>query len=143
MEFNIVAELAERTDATKVDALVDALAGYHPAVGASDRGRFEVVITVLAESLRQASTTGLAILAHALPDREVVAYEVLSTKDFDERNGIEYLPDVVGVSEAAEIMGVSRQRVLQLVEAGSLPHARAGKAVVIPRAAAVKRATGG
>jgi excisionase family DNA binding protein len=121
------------------DALLEGLAEYHPAVTRSDRGRVEVVLTLPAESIPQAVRSGLAVLA-GVCRLQVVALEVMDTAEWDARLGVEHLPELVGVTEASLILGVSRQRVLQLVNAGTLPSSKAGDAVVIPRSAVVKRA---
>ena len=137
--YNATIELHAPADAVHGLELVDALSGYHPAAGASQRGRLEVTVSLPAETLRQACTTALAVV-EAAAGVQALTVEVMPTAEHDERLGIEALPEVVGVTEAAAILGVSRQRVLQLVEAGTLPHQRAGNAVVISRAAVLKRA---
>jgi excisionase family DNA binding protein len=131
--FNVRAELATRRQDLD-DDLIDALTGYSPAVGRSDRGRVEVIITVPADTLRQAVTTALPLLEQA-GNSGVIALEVMSTAEFDARLGVEPLPDLVSGPEAATILGVSRQRVLQMVEEGKLPGTLVGRSIVIPRAA--------
>lgn len=142
MLYNAVAELGTRARLEDVgEDLVIALEGYHPAAGRSPFGLIEVTISLPAETLRQAVTTALAVIESAtlLP---VTAIEVLPTDDFDRRNGLEPVPDLVSVSEAAAILSISRQRVLQLVDAGALPAVRVGKALALHRTAIELRAAG-
>lgn len=131
--FNVRAELATRRHGVD-DDLIDALAGYSPAVSRSDRGRVEVIITVPADTLRQAITTALPLIEQA-GNAGVIAVEVMSTAEFDARLGVESLPDLVSGPEAAQMLGLSRQRILQMVQEGKLPGTLVGRSIVIPRAA--------
>jgi excisionase family DNA binding protein len=121
------------------DDLIDALAGYHPAIARAPRGWVEAIITLPAETLRQATTTALAIAEvagrAALAGAEVLALEVLPTDEFDARNGLAPMPALMSVTEAAAELGVSRQAVLQRLEAGSLPGTKVGNAWVVQAAA--------
>jgi excisionase family DNA binding protein len=93
---------------------------------------------VPADNLRQTFTTAVAIV-EAAAGAPALAVEVMSTDDLNRRNGIEPIPELVSVTEASELLGVTLQRVLQLVDAGALASQRVGNAVVIPRAAVEKR----
>ena len=117
--FNVRAELATRRQDLD-DDLIDALEGYSPAVSRSDRGRVEVIITLPADTLRQAITTALPLLEQA-GDVPVIALEVMSTAEFDARNGIDPIPDLVSVSDAAELLGVTRTRGAAAARRGQAP----------------------
>ena len=118
---------------------MDALADYHPAVWTSPRGWLSVTITVPAENLRQAAATALAVVEQAA-GAPAVSIDVMATDEFDARAGFVPVPDLVGTSEAAEILGVSRQRVLQLARSGALPASPVGgKALAFPRSAVEAR----
>ncbi|SDP33616.1 DNA binding domain-containing protein, excisionase family [Nakamurella panacisegetis] len=104
----------------------------------SDRGRVEVIITLPADTLRQAITTALPLLEQA-GDVPVISLEVMTTDEFDTRNGIDPIPDLVSVSGAAELLGVTRTRVQQLIDEGKLPGSMVGRTYVIPRAAVFKQ----
>ena len=136
LHYNATIELDTPATEQAAEHLVDQLAshGYSPAAGASPFGRLEVVITLPADGLRQAAVAALALVEQAagIPARAV---EVLTTDDFDRRHGLDPVPDLVSVTDAANMMGLSRQRVLQMVDEGKLPHSRVGKAIVLPRAA--------
>jgi excisionase family DNA binding protein len=131
-EYNARIEWATRTGD---DDLVDALVDYHPAVSRSERGWVEATVTLPAETLRQAATTALAIAeaasAAVLDGAAVLVLEVLPTPEFDERNGLVPMPELVSTTEAAEKLGVSRQAVLQRLESGSLPGTKVGKTWVV------------
>lgn len=51
--------------------------------------------------------------------------------------------DLLRTAEAAEVLGVSRQRVVQLVDAGTLPETRVGGSLVLARSAVEARRDAG
>lgn len=119
--YNAAVEVAIKgADAEKsADELMGVLAEYHVAVGSSTRGWLELRISVPAETLAQATSTALAVVESAA-GAGAVACEVMTEEEFAARQGFEVVPDLLGVAEAAEILGVSRQRIDQLVHAGKL-----------------------
>ena len=113
---------------------MDALAQYGVAVTASPRGRLEVIITVPATSLEQATTTAYAVVKAAIrPEVHVVSGEFMATREFDIRAGMEPMPSLIGTADAAEILGVSQKRVTQLVSEGRLSATRAGRSLALSR----------
>lgn len=130
--YNARIELRTRDAQAISDDLIEAFEGYSPAVSTAASGWTDVDISLPAVDLRQAATTALALVAQAT-DVDVVALEVMTTDEFDSRLGLQPLPAQVSVTEAAEILGVSRQAVLQRIESGSLPAVQVGKAWVIQR----------
>lgn len=116
--YNAVVEV-DRKDAADVDALMDQLEHHHPAVGISPRGWLEARISLPAETLTQACTTA-TLIVEAATGAAAIACEVMTEDEFDAREGFEPVPDLLGVTEAAEILGVSRQRIDQLVHAGKI-----------------------
>lgn len=138
--YNATAELATKARLEEIgEDVVTALEGYHPAAGRSPFGRVEVTISLPAESLRQAVTTALSVIETST-GLSVAAIEVLTTDDFDRRNGLDPVPGLLSVSEAAAFLAVSRQRVLQLVDAGALPAVKIGKTLALHRTAVEVRA---
>lgn len=130
--YNATLQLEDRFDAALAEQLVDELADFHPAVSRSLSGHIEVVVTMPAESVRQAVITAISVVgAHHV----VTAIDVVTTDEFDRRLGLEPVPDLLSVTEAAAALGVTRQAVLQRIEAGSLTARRVGTAWVIPRTA--------
>lgn len=87
-----------------------------------------------ADTLLQAVSTAMAVIEQA-GDAGVVALEVMSTAEFDARLGFAPVPDLVSVSEAAELLAVTRQRILQMLAERKLSGTRIGKSNVIPRTA--------
>src|SRR4051794_22459074 len=114
MHYNITADVA--ADERDGEQLLDALDGYSPAV-AHAPGRATVIFTLPAEDLAQATRTGLALL-QANVDHELLSIEVMTTEDFDRREGLDVLPELVSVPDAAEMLGTSRQAVQQQIDRG-------------------------
>lgn len=102
-----------------VDALMDKLKPYHPAIGTSPRGWLQVRISVPAEALVQASMTAV-IVVETETGRTAIVCEVMTEEEFDAREGFTTEPELVSAAQAAEILGVSRERVRQLAGVGRL-----------------------
>jgi len=130
--YNLRAELHSRN--TSADRLVDGLAEYEPVVSRSDRGWVTVDFRVPATELRQAFTTGMAVLERATT-APVLALEIVPIDELAARRRAEAVPELVSVTQAAEILAVSRRAVHQLIETGALPGRRVGSTWVIQRAA--------
>lgn len=131
-DYNVVAEVGVTPTPKRAAGWMDALAPYSPAVGRTDRGTTELIATVPARSLEQAVSTGLAVMLRAAGQIESIG--VMTTAEYDRRVDDVALPDLVGATEAAEILGVSRQRVQQMAAAGTLPSRKVGgKALVFAR----------
>lgn len=129
-QYNVTAEV--HADA---EHLVDELAKYHAAAGPLAGGWTQITITLPADDLEQACITAMALLHRAGGGSEVRQVEVLTTALFDARHGLQPIPELVSVTEAAAALGVSRQAILQRLESGSLPGEKVGKTWVVPRAA--------
>lgn len=124
MNYNAIVDLGVRSDDD--NRIIDALGDYHGVLAGGRAGTLEAIITIPAESLRQAATTALAVCESATR-RPAVAIEVMPTDLFDRRHGLEPLPEQLSVTEVAQLLGVSRQAVLQRIDAGSLPATRVGR----------------
>jgi hypothetical protein len=111
-DFNVIAEVGVAPTPKRAASWMDALAHYTPAVGRTARGRSELIITIPARSLEQAVTTGLAIMLKAAG--QIERLEVLTTDEYDRRSDDVPVPSLVGATEAAEIIGVKRQRIQQM-----------------------------
>jgi excisionase family DNA binding protein len=123
-----------------VEKLLEQLdaAGFHPAVGFSPRGWLDAQITFPATSIAQATLTATAVL-HDLTGLDAVAATVMTEEEFDAREGFVPIPDLLSVTEVAELLGISRGRVLQLVDARQLEGSKIGNTLVIPRTSAEAR----
>lgn len=109
----------------EVDRAMEALAGYAPSISVSPHGYRAARITFPADTIAQASSTALAVVATALGG-DIVRLELMTEEEADRREGTATLPELVGVTEAADILGVSPQRVRQMIDEGKFAAHRIG-----------------
>ena len=143
---DVTTDLEHITD-DQLDDLVDALA--HVSAAPSMLGdRLSVQITVacppeagLVEAHRAAVRHVLFALAGLGIDAQVVAVDVQTAEEFERRLGLPpQVHDLVSTTEAGEILGVSRQRVLQLAERDDFPEpVRLGQRDLLWSADALRR----
>lgn len=103
------------------DRLMNLLAG-HDGVVSAGRGAWSATISVQADQARSAVDLGGALIERraaeaGLPAWPVVRLEALRQDVLDAENERPTLPVLVSAPEAAEILGVSAQRVHELAEA--------------------------
>lgn len=141
-EYNLIIETSEKVAGLsndRIDEILEPMADYGTVLSRSDRARCELTLTVPAVSLRQAVTTGMALVQNAVGHKyHIVSVEAMTTKEFDERSTAARplpMPDLVSVTEAAQSLGVSRQAVQQRIDAGTIPATRVGTTWVIPAGA--------
>lgn len=102
------------TDVTdeQLDQLVDELTPWAGTPGMAD-GRLDVQLTVAARNIAEAPEKGLHATLGAMTlaniSGEPVAVQAMTTAEFST-----WLTGLVSTAEAAKILGVSRQRILQL-----------------------------
>ena len=122
-------------DDEAVDALMEALADYHPAVGDAPAapGALQAVVTVPAHTLAQAVATATALAAQV---GDLEGIEVIPTQVWDRRAGLK-IDDVelVSVTEAATILGLTSQAIRDRITAGTLPGRKIGRNWLVPTAA--------
>ncbi len=128
--WSVLVEAKGPPDATGVDDdvlgdLLDALAPLHPSVGGSHcswtaRVSVEAADPVAAATMATGAVCsaagGVGLPAWPLSRVEAVDEEVLAT-ELEEPN----LPEFLGATEAAALLGVSRQRLYQLRSDGRFP----------------------
>lgn len=131
LQVNVMAELDVDFDETVADALIDPIAEYSGAAGRSEFGRTEIVFTLPADSIRQATATALAILTAY--EWDLQSLRVLPTADFDKLASAVEIPDLVSAQQAAEILGMTSQGVRKAIDARTLPATRVGSSWVIRR----------
>lgn len=128
----------------QVDELMDQLAPHHGTLGASLLSHLAITISYPAEDLRQALVTGEAIVTRALEAAgltcQLTAGEVMTSAEFDQRQGMEPLPELLSVTQAASVMGITGARVRQLLDAGQLVGAKIGATWAVPKRVAEARA---
>lgn len=122
------------TSGDALDELMSAFAPWHPAIGLSETGWIEIAITLPADDIRQAGATATALVASAT-DIPVRSFTISTSEDFDARATSTAIPDLVSVTEAAAVLGLSRQRVLQMLASHALRGRQVGSTWVIPRGA--------
>lgn len=132
MQYQVDAELSGKplTD-TEAGHALEQLPGLS-AVIADTHGHPDVLLTIGADDVVQAATLGVAVIERATT-RTVTALQVVPTEVWDARQGFVPIPELIGATEAAALLGVSRQRIAQLVDEGKLPARRAGNALVFAR----------
>ncbi|WP_349862698.1 helix-turn-helix domain-containing protein [Leifsonia sp. WHRI 6310E] len=141
--FNLYIELDLRNPSVeKMDEVLTLAAqgDLHPAIGTSQRGYLDATITLPATNLQQAVMVGVATVQQ-IAGATAVRVDAMTTAEFDRRHGFTEVPELIGVTEAASILGVSRQRVLQMVEAGQLSGSKIGNSIAIPRSEVDARLT--
>ena len=133
-EWNVRLELVEDDlDDDRMVELLEAFADYHPSMANGYRNRARITLTLLAENLRQAISTALALAESAGGSRPLYL-EAMLTDEFDTREGFTPVPALLSASDAGEYLGVSRVRVNQMIDEGRFPTAqKVGNTYVIPR----------
>lgn len=129
--YTALVEVSKRGNPTadEVDAVMDRLAGYPVSLSVTPRGYRAARITLPADNLAAASTAALLAVTHGygMGLDGAVYVEVMSEAEADLREGTLEVPDLIGVTEAAQIHGVSPQRVRQMIEEGKLAAHRVGE----------------
>jgi hypothetical protein len=107
-----VEELAER--------LIDYFADRGPAVSL-ERDRVEVRLDVAGDSPNEAFQEALTLLSKGFPELYVVRAQVDAVEDLERRLEQSNAPELLGLAEVAEELGVSKQRVSELASGASFP----------------------
>ena len=122
-------------DDDAVDVLMEAFAAYHPAVGGAPAspGALQAGIPQPPHTQAQAGATATALAAQV---GDLVGIEVIPTQMWDRREGMK-VDDVelVSVTEAATILGLTNQAVRDRITAGTLPGRKIGRNWLVPTAA--------
>lgn len=119
--FNVAAEIncPPPTD-EQIGTLTTAIGEYHGAAGTSQRGNLSVRVSVQAESLRQAVNMACLVVDDAVEraglGADLLSVEAMPEEEFDTREEIPTITDPIGAQDAAEILGVSRQRITQTAQ---------------------------
>jgi predicted DNA-binding transcriptional regulator AlpA len=127
-DYNIRLEYQMPPTEESGDLLVETFKTFHPAAGPVGNGNIDVWLTLPGVDAYDVSqiATGLATKVQ----RPLVALEVLPTADFDRREGLTPVPELIGADEAGDILGISRQAVLKRYSTGALPGHRIGEKVI-------------
>lgn len=128
------------------EAMAERLARWHAAVGRSPAGRLDVQMSVEAESIRHAAEVAQLVVLDAARsvgygDAEPVLIEVMTEAEFGRQQAAPPVPELVDAGQAATILGVSRQRVVQLAD--RLGGIKIGNSYAFPRATVERRRAAG
>jgi hypothetical protein len=125
LETRAPAGTATATAENAGDALLDLLMDNSGTVSAG-RNSWAARVSVLAFDAREAADTGIALIQRmavkaGMPSWPSVRAEATRQDVLDEDNARPTLPQLVSVPEAAEILGVSPQRVHELASSPGFP----------------------
>jgi hypothetical protein len=115
------------TPDTALDVLHTGLRTYHASVGIAPNDNVSVQMTVDAGTARQAIDAGLKAVTAAArtagTSTAVLGVELMAEDEFDRLLSQPPIPELAGMSEVGDILGVSRQRAGQLTEHDGFPPA--------------------
>ena len=126
--WSIYVELGRRDAPDDLyEDLYEHLAAAAPSVGTAPNGNLSVRVFVEASTIRQAIDAGLKTVTAAAKSlsvtEPVVGVEAITEEELDRRNAEPVIPPLVGVSEIAELLGVTRGRATQLTNRDDFPPA--------------------
>jgi hypothetical protein len=135
-------ELNERgnPDGDRVDLVYDRLGVYNVAMTTSPRGWIALTITLPGTDLRQASQTALSVVRD-VTEHDPISLTIMTEAEFDNRVGATEVPNLISLGQAADILGVTHQRVHQMFNEGKLSGYRIGeRAIAVLRDEVIARA---
>ncbi|WP_274036584.1 hypothetical protein [Streptomyces sp. MMBL 11-1] len=123
--------------------LFDALIEHAPGVGPSPNGNLSLRLMIQADSALDAASETVALANLALGQiglsLTLVGIEVVTEAELDRRQAEPCIPELAGIAEAADILGVHKQQVDRLVGRGDLQAAQTLAAGPIFAADTVRR----
>ncbi|MGW1154509.1 hypothetical protein ACWD45_24895 [Streptomyces rubiginosohelvolus] len=130
-----------------VEELVEHLIDHSPAIGTAPNGNLSARIFIEAGTARQAIDSALKEVTAAAKEAglptTVVGVDLVTEEELDRRLAEPPVPDLVGVSEIAEMLGVVRQRATQLSQRPDFPpavaHLKSGPVFVREQVAAFEQ----
>lgn len=137
MEWSVEVEVAgevvfNKVEIEELDGLVDQLLPYHPSVSGTAEepidglGRYGARLAIEAHSPEEAVSEAISLLTKAamnvgLPEWPVVRVEAAEWGEFERELERPTYPDLLGISEFAELLKVSRQRASELARTSHFP----------------------
>ena len=125
-----------RLTETDIDRYIEELNTYHVAVSNPRANEGQIILTIPANTLTQAIQTTQAIATSA--GITIDALTIETTERFDTLANEIPMPKLISVTEAAQLLKVSRQAILQRITAHTIPATKIGDTWAIPRAAIKK-----
>ncbi|MFF2371823.1 helix-turn-helix domain-containing protein [Agromyces sp. NPDC058110] len=112
----------------EVSRIMERLPGHDVRLGLSQRGYQTARIKVETENIATAASQVLLTVQHgfAIEWGSIVSIELTSEAESELRNGSAVVPELVGVTEAARLLGRSPQAVRQMIDSGRLSAYRVG-----------------
>src|SRR6266508_1261412 len=112
----------------RLEAFAERLRSHHGVVGGGG-DRYDAQLSLEGDDLAEVVTAALAVVAEAraavgLPAWPYVELEAKTEAALDAELSEPTFPEVVGATEAARMLGVSRQRLYQLAERDDFPPRR-------------------
>ncbi len=121
IEWSVRIELAGAFTEEDADRVTTILAENSPATGFGP-GELDAQFCVEARNAQDAIRKGINLLIAALKEQaRVIGVEALSMEDLDRSITESNAPDLVGVSELAGLLKVSKQRISKLSSAAEFP----------------------
>ncbi len=123
------AEVDFKTSTTP-DEIMEVIEAFHGVYTFREqRDEHAINISFPADSGKQAIAIATAVTEKF---GEITGLKVLTSEEFDRQEGFTHIPDLVSVTQAAQIMGITRSAVIQRIESGSIYAVKVGNAWVIP-----------
>lgn len=122
------------------DTIMDELVDYGVSMGTRPGTGPIVTVNIPAATLRQAVMTAISVVS---PYGDPIGVTALEENTWCRREGWEEVPPLLSAAEAAERLGVSRQRVVQMIGEKKIPATRIGTIWVIPEKAVTQLVTPG
>ncbi|WP_439593905.1 helix-turn-helix transcriptional regulator [Microbacterium sp.] len=133
--FTAVVEVSKRGNMSgdEVDAIMDRLAGHPVSLSVTPRGYQAARITLPADNIAQAATGALLAVTHGfgIGLDGAVSIELADEDEMGRRDGAQHVPELVGPVEAAALIGVSPQRVRQMIDEGKIAAHRVGERSIV------------
>src|SRR5881397_2705980 len=116
----VEAESGDNFGEPEAESIIDALAPHVPAVSYG-HGSITVRFNVEAGSAREAVDRALDAFGTACPAMEVFRIEAQTVQGLEQELGMADRPELIGVAELAELLGVSKQRASELARGAGFP----------------------
>lgn len=118
---------------TDIDHHLNTLHTYHVALSNPRAGEGQIILTIPADTLAQAIQTTQAVAAST--GITINALTIETTERFDALADDIPMPKLISVTEAAQLIGITRQAILQRITTHTIPATKIGDTWAIPRAA--------
>lgn len=110
-----------------MDTLADALADHSAVVGEAPNGNLHTQLSVKAPTLIDAIKVATLALNEAAStvgiNQQIACIEAMTEEELDRRNSTPQIPELAGMSEVGQLLGVTRQRANQLAQREDFPPA--------------------